>query len=473
MASTTSVALARPGETHARTVLRLATPTIIAMLSQSIVNEIDVVFFSRLPGAESSTAQAALLPSLIVLWLFGGTLSAIGVGTQALVARREAEGKQDDAGAVLGNAFTFALVAGVLMTAFSQWLLPTVMGKLIAVPEVRAVAISFTRWRLWGVVSMATTMSLKAFFDGLGKTYVHLVAALTMNVLNVVFCWAFIFGNLGAPRMGADGAALGALMATWIGFFVMLVFLVREIPRYRPFDLHKLSGALIGSILRLSIPAALATTVMMLGFGTFTTFVGRLDAEEAARAIAAGATVTEAVNGAATTDIVAVLKLTITAAIAFGTATATLVAASLGQRKPDDAETYGWTSVKLGLVIFGFAGLCEGYLFTRPIVEFIASSPAVREAAMLPMRTMGVTTPAVAVILIMSEALFGAGNPRFVAIAQFAMIFGVLLPGCWLLAIQLGFGLLGIWLAACAYCVLGACLLAWKFGRGEWKHLVL
>lgn len=472
MVATVSAALARPGESHARTVMRLATPTIIAMLSQSVVNEIDVVFFSHLPGAESSTAQAALLPSLIVLWLFGGSLSAIGVGTQALVARREAEGNQEDAGAVLGNAFAFALAAGVLMTAFSQWVLPAVMEKLIAVPEVRAVAVSFTRWRLWGVASMATTMSLKAFFDGLGKTYVHLVAALTMNVLNVLFCWAFIFGNLGAPRMGADGAALGALMATWIGFLVMLAFLVGELPRYRPFALAKLSPKLMWSILRLSVPAALATTVMMLGFGTFTKFVGRLDAQQAAEALASGG-VAEAVNGAATTDIVAVLKLTITAAIAFGTATATLVAASLGQKRPDEAEKYGWTSVKLGLVIFGVAGLCEGVFFTRPIVNFIASSPAVREAAMLPMRTMGVTTPAVAVILIMSEALFGAGNPRFVAIAQFAMIFGVLLPACWLLAIQLGLGLVGIWLAACTYCVLGACLLAWKFGRGEWKHLVL
>ncbi len=453
--------------------MRLATPTIIAMLSQSVVNEIDVVFFSHLPGAASSTAQAALLPSLIVLWLFGGSLCAIGVGTQALVARREAEGNKEAAGAVLGNAFAFALVAGVAMTAFSQWLLPTLMEKLIAVPDVRAVAISFTRWRLWGVVSMATTMSLKAFFDGLGKTYVHLVAALTMNVLNVLFCWAFIFGNLGAPAMGADGAALGALMATWIGFFVMLLFLVRELPVYRPFALTKASSALLASILRLSIPAALATTVMMLGFGTFTKFVGHLDAAQAAQVAASGVGVREAVNGAATTDIVAILKLTITAAIAFGTATATLVAASLGQRRPDEAEKYAWTSVKLGLGIFGFAGLCEGYFFTESIVNFIASSPAVREAAMLPMRTMGITTPAVAVILILSEALFGAGNPRFVAVAQFAMIFGVLLPGCWLLAIQLGFGLLGIWLAAGTYCVLGALLLAWKFNRGEWKSIVL
>ena len=42
-------------------------------------------------------------------------------------------------------------------------------------------------------------------------------------------------------------------------------------------------------------------------------------------------------NGAATTDIVAILKLTFTACIAFGTATATLVAQALAAKRPDDA----------------------------------------------------------------------------------------------------------------------------------------
>ena len=53
---------------------------------------------------------------------------------------------------------------------------------MISVPEVQEVAISYTRWRLLGVVSMVTTMSIKAFFDGIGKTHVHLVAAIVMNV---------------------------------------------------------------------------------------------------------------------------------------------------------------------------------------------------------------------------------------------------------------------------------------------------
>src|SRR6186713_2933185 len=97
-----------------RVVLRLAGPTILAMLAQSAVNEVDIVFFARLPCPESSNAQAALLPSLIILWMFGGSLSSIGVGTQSMTARRYAEGDDEAAGAVLFNAFWFAAFAGAL-----------------------------------------------------------------------------------------------------------------------------------------------------------------------------------------------------------------------------------------------------------------------------------------------------------------------------------------------------------------------
>src|SRR5271154_7518192 len=98
------------GKSRYGTILRLATPTVLAMLSQSVVNEIDVVFFSHLPCPASSNGQAALLPSLIIVWLFGGSLSAVNVGTLALTARRVAERKNEEAGAVLANGAWFCLV---------------------------------------------------------------------------------------------------------------------------------------------------------------------------------------------------------------------------------------------------------------------------------------------------------------------------------------------------------------------------
>ena len=90
--------------------LKLALPTVLAMLAQSAVNEVDIIFFAWLGCPGSSYAQAALLPCLLLLWMFGGSLSAISVGTQALAARRYAEGRTVDAGGVLANSWMFSLV---------------------------------------------------------------------------------------------------------------------------------------------------------------------------------------------------------------------------------------------------------------------------------------------------------------------------------------------------------------------------
>src|SRR4051812_31372172 len=169
-------------------ILKLATPTVIAMLTQSIVNEIDIIFFAHLPNPEASNGQAALLPSLILLWIFGGSLSAISVGTQALAARRFAERRPADAGAVLINAVVFSVIAGVVFTMLGYLAMPLLLDSFFKVQGVRDAAKGYLNWRLLGIVSMAATFAFKAFFDGLGKTRVHLVSAIVMNVLNVVLC---------------------------------------------------------------------------------------------------------------------------------------------------------------------------------------------------------------------------------------------------------------------------------------------
>lgn len=453
-----------------RTILRLAAPTVVAMLSQSIVNEIDVFFFTKLPHPEDSNAQAALLPSLLIVWLFGGSLSAISVGTQALTARRYAERKYESAAAVLANGAFFCLIAGLLFSVIGAFTIKGLLGTILKVPEAHDIAYHYSSWRLLGIISMAMTMAIKAFFDGIGKTWVHLVSAVVMNVFNILFCWIFIFGKFGAPRMGAPGAGFAAFVATWIGLGIMLFYAARERSRFHFLRWSALSRALTWDILKLSIPAAAATVVMMVGFGLFAQVAGKLDAAAAVSAVAGER---EAVNGAATTDIVALLKLTFTACIAFGTATATLVAQSLAAKRPDDATRFGWASVRLGLVVFGVVGLLEGVLFTPQIVGFITHSEQVRAAAMAPMRMMGVVTPVIAVAMILSEALFGAGNTKFVAAAQFCLVFFLLVPAARLLGVEAGIGLRGMWAAAVCYSIGAAIVMSLKFRGGSWKKIQL
>jgi MATE family multidrug resistance protein len=459
-----------------RVILRLAMPTVIAMLSQSAVNEMDVVFFSRLPCPESSTAQAALLPSLIIVWLFGGALSAISVGTLSLTARRYAEKNYLDAGAVLANAAWFCLVGGAVLSVVGLVTLRPIFTLLIDKDAVRNTAYSYTWWRLLGVISMAMTMAVKGFFDGIGRTQVHLVAAIVMNVFNVLFCWLLIFGHWGLPRMGAEGAGVSAFICTWIGLFIMLAYAAAERMRFHPVRFSNLSRKLTWDILKLSVPAAAATVVMMVGFSLFVKVASVLDRTDPTAGTILDASkcgAAEAVYGAATTDIVAILKLTFTACLGFGTAAATLVGQALGAKRPDDGERYGWATVRIGAVIFAVVGICEGLIFTHPIVNFITQSEAVRQAALVPMRMVGMITPVIAIGMILSEALFGAGSTVFVAVTQFVLIFLLLVPLAWVLALAMHLGLPGMWIAALVYFAFAATIMALYFRRGSWKKIVL
>ena len=461
-----------------RAVLRLALPTVGAMLAQSIVNEVDIVFFAQLPCPESSNAQAALLPSLIILWAFGGTLSAISVGTQAYTGRRFAERRFDDAGSVLFNAATFAMLAAVTFTALSFVSIGPILRTVVPSEAVRDAAEVYLRWRLLGITSMAVTFAYKAFFDGIGRTHVHLVASVVMNAINIVLCWLLIFGTpaLGIPKMGIEGAGIAGFISTWVGLAVMVGYSVLPVyrARFRPYTFKKLDRALSWDIVKLSIPSAIATLVIMTGVMLFVGVALKLDEVRPLGTVSplCPGGKGEPVNGAATTVIVGVLKLTFTACLAFGTSTATLVSQSLGERDPDKAERFGWTSVKLGLIIFGIVGAIE-FVFAEQILAFLSNSELVREAALTPMRIMGVTTPIVAVGMIVVEALFGAGNTRFVMIVQLCLHFGVLVPLAWVFGIALDLGLTGMWAAGVIYGMALAGVMSFKFRRGDWKAIRL
>jgi Na+-driven multidrug efflux pump len=299
-----------------------------------------------------------------------------------------------------------------------------------------------------------------------------------MNAINIVLCLLFIFGNetLGIDKMGIAGAGVAGFVSTWVGLGIMVVYAM--LPEYRqrfaPFSFKKIQTGLTWSILKLSIPSSVATIAVMTGFALFAGIAGQLDQRFPIGVISpvCPGGRAEPVNGAATTVVVGVLKLTFTACLAFGTSTATLVAQSLGEKDGDKAERFGWTSVRLGLIIFGVVGLLEA-VFAKQIIGFVAKSELVQQTAYWPLVTMGLCTPLIAMGMILTQALFGAGNSRFVMIVELILHFTCLVPLAWVLGVTLQMGLMGLWLAAVVYVVLLAAVMGWKFRSGDWKKIAL
>ncbi|MFO0611739.1 MAG: MATE family efflux transporter [Polyangiaceae bacterium] len=459
------------------TILKLAIPTVLAMVSQALVNTLDTVFVGKLENkVAAANGQAALLPSLVILWAFGGSLSAISVGTQALTARRFAEKKDADVGEVLFNSVAFSLIAGIVFTALGFAILDPLLNAIISgdnVEGARSSAREYMHFRLFGIASMSLTASFKAFFDGIGKTYVHFVSAVFMNIVNVSACYCFIFGKFGAPEMGMAGAGLGAIMSTWVGLLIMVAFAMLKSHRtvYRPFRLSNWNWPLLKQILKLSIPGGVATIAVMTGFVLFAKIAAKLDdSAEAAMVMDPHLGQLIPVSMAATNNIVSVVHLTFTACLGFGTAAATLVSQCLGERNPDRANKFGWSSVQLGLMVFGAIGALE-FILAPQILRLVTDVELVQHAALTPMRMMAAVTPLIATAMILTQALFGAGNTRFVMVIELILHFGCLVPLAWVLGVTFKLGLTGLWSAAITYIVLLAIAMAVKFRAGGWKNI--
>ncbi len=461
-------------------ILRLAGPVVLAMLSQTAINLLDTIMVGRLDPKYSTTGQAAISHSLILVWMFGGFLSALAVGTQAITARRFGADDFHKSGQVLTNSLLLAVVAGALFSVLGWYLTPLIFPFFNPNADVIREGIPYSQVRMLGVLSMVATVSFKAFYDGVGRTRVHMGAALVMNVLNLVLNWLLIFGNLGLPKLNVLGAGIGSAISSYIGLLLMFVWTLRAADRkgYRFYRPRNLNPRVMWEITRLSVPSGLATVFVMSGFALFLKIVADLDVLESARIasdlgrVTADGVARPAIYTAATKLVIDILSISFMSSLAFGTATATLVSQSLGAKRPELAARFGWESVKLGMGIMAVLGGIS-LLFPDLVLALFSRDPAVIEAARGPLRLMAVSKCLIAAGLILAQALFGAGNTKFVMYVELILHFTCLVPLAWVLGVILEGGLFGVWLAAFIYIFLMAVLMAWKFHEGKWKQIKL
>jgi putative MATE family efflux protein len=440
----------------------LAAPVVLAMISQTAINQVDHVLIGRLPASESIPGQAALGIALVLLWAVGGFLSAISVGTQALTARRIGEQEHDRAGQVLFNSLAVAAVTSTVASVAGWFAVPHIFPFFNHDPEVLRLGIPYLQWRVLGVMSMVTTISYKSWFDGLGRTRVHMGAAILMNVINFVLNVGLIFGKWGMPAWGVTGSGVASMISSYIGLLLMIAWSLRSRYRrdYHIYRLTNLSGRQQLELVGLSLPSGIATMFVMSGFGFFFKIVGMLD----------GAATHGPIYVAATQNTIIILMLFFTACMAYGTATATLVGQSMGARQLELAERYGWEAVKLGVYFTLGLGLLV-FVFPEGVLHVYCKDPEVVAVARPILRICGALLPMVLSAIVLTQALFGAGNTKFVMFVEFGLHFFCLVPLAYVCGVVMGWGVIGVWMGAFAYIILLAGIMGWKFAEGAWKEI--
>jgi Na+-driven multidrug efflux pump len=485
-----------PEPSRIKTVLKLAAPVMAANLTQTFINQFDTILIGHLPKEFSIAGQAALGYSVLLHWMVGGFVGAISVGTQAMTARRLGEGNREGAGQVLFNSAMLALMAGTVVTVIAAIFTRPLFSLFTSNEQVLALGVPYCRARFIGILAMVGTLSFKAFFDGLGKTHYHLAVAVGMNVVNAGLAYLLVFGGFGIAAMNVLGAGIAATVASFFGLAGMIGFAMHSMYRkdFRIFRYSNFNWKTIGGIARLSVPSGIATVFVMTGFLLFFKWVGMLD--EAMNAeplqsidIAAGAwfhslsglsmnpsvlgsivNVKAPVNEAATKVIIDILFLTIMACMGLGIATATLVSQNMGMKRPDEAEKYAWTSVKIAACFAGLLGLVA-FIWPDACMGIFTQDPEVVEVGRTPLRIIAAGQFAIGFGLVLAQALFGAGASRFVMKVEILLHVGVLVPLSYFLAIPMGLKLNGIFIAVIAYVLLLAASMTLKFKSGTWKNI--
>lgn len=407
----------------------LAVPIMLGMASQTVLNLVDIAMVGRLGPA----SQAAAGLGSFAFWVLANLVIALGTGVQATVSRRDGEEDSEGVGAALDTGLLLAALIGLpLGYAFAQ-AAPSLFPLLSDDTQVVAGGTGYLAIRLMGLGVVAANYCFRGFYNGIGLSRVYMITLAVMHLTNVVLNWLLIYGNLGLPAMGVQGAALASVLAAVLGTALYTIQTVARPDlraRFRPFRFQSLRLDRVRSMLRLSWPEAVRGIFMMLGFLLFLRLHELVDT----RAVAAG------------TILVNIASAGFLPALGMGLACATLMGRHLGRGEPEEGRRFAWLGVRLATAGLVVPALCTA-LFADPILSLFTTDAMVIEAARPALRLFAISAVVDALPMVLVFSLLGAGATRFVAGVQIVQQYVILLPFAALLGLALGWGVLGMWVA--------------------------
>ncbi|MGQ9730883.1 MAG: MATE family efflux transporter [Candidatus Zipacnadales bacterium] len=438
---------------------QLVWPIMLASLLQTLVGFADLYMVGRLP--EATEAIAAVGISLKITFVVMVMVFAVSTGAQVLVSRSVGARDLATAQRATGQAFLIlGLSVGLVASPLGALLAPRLLEVTGAPPAVLTQGTPYLRIMFLTGPAILASFLFAGCLQGAGDSRSPLLLAALINVANVVFNWILIFGHLGFPQLGIQGAALGSFFARWLGAGAAVLLLssgrlalqVNWLEHLRP------DFSLWWRMLRIGIPSGLqALTRALSGW----LMVRILALSPKAECVLGGNAIAEQI-------------LMITGFIGFAAMPAgmTVVGQNMGAQQPQRAEAGAWAVVLLacGLMVVPAAVYWMGAPLWVRLIGAKASECAVGYGV-LALRLLALGEPAWAINMALGGALRGGGDTfsplLFTIITQLLLGIGGGALVVWLTDI----GPTGLWrMIVCAMWIQSA-ITAWWFRRGGWKTL--
>jgi MATE family multidrug resistance protein len=300
----------------------------------------------------------------------------------------------------------------------------------------------------WGLPGMLLFSASTFFLEGISRPLPGMFVMLVANILNALLNWIFIDGQLGAPALGAEGAALATTIVRWFMFAGIAGYILTRLDGEKyGLTFARVRGSSLGKRLRrIGYPMGLAHGLEASAFSTLTLFAGLLGPVQVSGYLIA-------------MNLVATVFM---GAIGFATAASVRVGNAVGRQDAHGTRAAGWVAVASASVIMVCLGLA--FLVFPEVLSAIYASDARITAVAVP--TLLVAAFALlpdGVQAVLMGALRGTADVWPATVLYLVSFWFVMVPCGYYLAVQQDGGAPALMQAIIIGTALASLLLGWRF----------
>lgn len=235
-----------------RQILKIALPISFAIFVPQINFVTNTIFLGGL-GEESLAAAGITGVSYLLFSVIGLGLNN---GLQTLIARRAGENKTDEIGKLFSQGVLISLLFAAFSILFIYIAAPFLFAQILKSETIQAKCVSFMQIRIWGLPFLYVYQMRNALLVGTNQSRYLVWGALAETVVNIFFDYGLIYGELGLPEWGFNGAAYASILAELAGMVVVFAVIHYKglTRRFKLFEKFLLDKRTIQLILKQSSP---------------------------------------------------------------------------------------------------------------------------------------------------------------------------------------------------------------------------
>ncbi len=250
-----------------RQILSIALPIAASIVVPQVNFITNNIFLGHLN--EASLAAAGITGVYYLIFAVIGF--GLNNGVQALISRRAGENRPEEIGKLFTQGVFISLVIAAAGILISYTLGPIILKRTLHDPAIYEMAVSFLKIRIWGLPFLYVYQMRNALLVGTNNSKYLIAGTVAETLTNIGLDYVLIFGILGLPAFGFNGAAYASIIAEAVGMIVVFAVVHYKgigrqfsLLKYRKFD-----PAISKLILTQSAPLILQYAVSLISWEFF------------------------------------------------------------------------------------------------------------------------------------------------------------------------------------------------------------